>query len=245
MNNQPFLFLNESQQKNLLYCYSENLKELFFGNKFDINPWKIYIKNFEENEFILNTPTIIENYGKVILECNPHLFYKNNQLYLGYIAGISNGKNTPVIYYYLNSKTDLNLSSIYETTVIEKAFSAAYIKDNLFFTKKTPNGDVLIKNETFVHFNLNLNIKNIYRICPIFNNNNFFILTFSNETTDQSWLFHSDGQPIIEIKNSNNESVYKCSILNNRLIYTKKVGIEDRILIEEDLNPIIHSLIYS
>lgn len=244
MRNQPFLFLNEIQQKNLLYCYSDSLKELCFGHKFYINPWKIYIKNNEEDKIEAKTPTEIENYGKVILECNPHLFYKDNQLYLGYIAGISNGKNTPVIYYYLNSKTDLNISTFYDTVVVKQAFSAAYIKNNLFFTKKTSNGDVLVKNEDYLHLNLQLNIKNIYRICPIFNNDNFFILTFSDNISDQSWLFQSEGSPVMEIKNSNNESIYKCSILNNKLIYTKKTSPEDRILIEEDLNPVIYSLIY-
>jgi hypothetical protein len=235
MQNQPFLFLNESKEKSLLYCNSINKKELFFGNKLYIDPWKIYYKNSNEENFNLSTLTELENYGKVILECNPHLFYKESQLYLGYTAGFSKGKNTPVIYYYLNSKTNLNFTTFYDTQVIEKAFSAAYIGNDLFYTKKTINGDILIKNDT--DLNLQLNVKNIYRICPIYLNNDYFIITFSdNNKKDQSWIFNKNGNPLIEIKNSNNESIYKCSILNDILIYTKKTDEEKRILIEENLN---------
>lgn len=237
MQNQPFLFLNENEEKCLLYCNSEQKRELFFGNVFYIDPWKIY-KNYNGLLSELNTPTELEGYGKVILECNPHLFYKENQLYIGYTAGVSKGKNTPIIYYYLNSKINSDFSVIYDTQVIKKTFSASYINEILYYVKKTLEKDLFIKNETVL--NLHFNIKYIYRICPIFSKNNYFIITFNDEIKDQSWILNAEGTPIVEIKNLNNESVYKCSILNDDLIYTKKVNSNDRVLIEEKLNPEIY-----
>lgn len=234
MKNQPFLFLNENKEKCLLYCNSEQKKELFFGKVFYIDPWKIYYKNYNGIFFELNTPKELEGYGKVILECNPHLFYKENQLHIGYTAGFSKGKNTPIIYYYLNAKINSDFSVIYDTQVIKKTFSGSYINEDLYYVKKTPEKDFLIKNENIL--NLDLNIKFIYRICPIFLNKSFFIITFSDEKKDQSWIFSAEGVPIIEIKNLNNESIYKCSILNEDLIYTKKVNKNERILVEEKIN---------
>ena len=232
MQHQPFLF-NKDENIRMLYCEADQEIDLFFGNLYKVYPWKIFLKN--ENTVIEELPTLKtdSNYGNVIVECNPHLFYKNNILHLGYNAGFNLGDNTPIKYRYVTTETNYDLSYFQNYKISENViFGSAYIGDSLFATRKTPTGDIILKND--ILFEVSIPIQNIYRICPIFGRSDVFILTFNTVDSDhQSWIITTDGVPVKEITNEKEESVYKCSILNNKLVYCFKEN-EIRSLIEEN-----------
>jgi hypothetical protein len=79
----------------------------------------------------------------------------------------------------------------------------------------------------------------IYRLNKIFNEDKFIV---TGQTADKSYLSlltDSSFNIIKELKNNNNESVYKCSLLNNELVYTLKLNdssYESRELVEETYN---------
>jgi hypothetical protein len=232
MKHQPFLFYNNQNKINLLFCNSIEKINLFFGNSFEIDPWKIYLKNENNIEFPIETLKEDLKYGKVFIECNPHLFHKNNLLYFGYNAGFSKGKNTPIIYRYVYFETDLNLNVLSDYNIKDQVcFNSMLLNDDFFYIKKYIHRDYIIKNSEKLE--IPLNIKRIYKISPIFNNFENFIITFEDSVNlKQSWLLNIDGSIVKEIKNKNNESIYKCSILDNFLAYSIKTE-NDTYIVEE------------
>jgi len=234
MKHQPYISSNF-----LLYCFAENPIKLNFGGEYELVPWKIWKKNSNGIESEINTP---QNgiYGDVILECNPHIINKDNNLYLGYTAGFNNGLNTPIVYYYINIPIDDNLNIIGDMSIITKSFSSCFIQDKLLSIDHKHGNDKLIINEEL--FKLPFEYQFIYRVTNIFNDQNKFIVTVADENNIYHSYLLDFNNNFKEIKNLANESIYKCSILNNKLAYAVKNSSKEeaRIIIEEtfpiDLN---------
>jgi len=234
-SSQPFLYFNNSNQKCLLYCYADSLRTLVFGTEYSIRPWKIHHKNYVTNEVIsIPTPTSHEAHGEVILECNPHLY--SNKLY--YTAGFNRGPNTPIIYYLCSLDiSPLDPTVVSNFTVIKQTFSGTVVDNVPYYANPNKNGKVLKGIENPQEFDLGLVY--IYRLNKIFNEDKFIV---TGQTADRplfSLLTDMSFSIIKEIKNNNNDPVYKCSLLNNELIYTLKLNdssYESRELVEEVYN---------
>lgn len=227
MKHQPYLYSNF-----LLYCFAENPIKLNFGGEYELVPWKIYKKDSNAVESQINTPKY-GIHGDIILECNPHVLTKNNNLYLGYTAGFNQGSDTPIVYYYINIPIDANLNIIGDMNIITRSFSACLIQDKLFSIDHKHGHDKLIVNNEL--FKLPFEYKFIYRITNISNDKDKFIITIADkDNIYRSYLLDSNNN-FKEIKNLANEPVYKCSMLNNKLIYAIKnsPAEEARIIIEE------------
>lgn len=229
MKHQPYLYSNL-----LLYCFAENPIKLIFGGEYEIIPWKIWKRDSNGIESVINTPTS-GIHGNIILECNPHILNKNNNLYLGYTAGFNQGNDTPLIYYYVNIPIDLNLNIIGDMEIITQSLSSCFVQGNLLSIDHTDLIPKFVINEEF--FKLPFQYKFIYRITNISNDNSRFIMTVSDENdVYRSYLLDLNlNNNFKEIKNLANESIYKCSILNNKLVYAVKdsPNEEARTIIEE------------
>lgn len=233
--NQPFLFKNEFNEEILLYCESDIKKILYFNGPYEVQPWKIKVKT-GISEFRPNLPEKDVNLGEIVIECNPHIQIEDNYLFFYYIAGFCKGDNFPIVYYLCSLKTNWNLSEFYDFQIHKQCFSGTKILGNFYYTKKTIYGDHLMKNDE--DLGLQLFIKNIYRICPVFNEPTKMIIT-ANSLTNQniSYLVDLISKEKKEIKNKFNENVYKCTILDKKLIYTSKnPNSEERYLIEDVFN---------
>lgn len=234
-SSQPFLYINNNNQKCLLYCYANSLRTLVFGTEYSIRPWKIFHKNYVTNEVVsIATPTNVENYGEVILECNPHLY--SNKLY--YTAGFNKGPNTPIVYYLCSLDiSPLDPSQTSNFTVIQQTFTGTVVEDIAIYANPNKNGKVLKGITNPQEFDLGLLY--IYKLNKIFNEDKFIV---TGQTTDRpyfSLLVDSSFNIIKELKNNNNDPIYKCSLLDNQLIYTLKLdqdNYESRELVEEIYN---------
>lgn len=81
-----------------------------------------------------------------------------------------------------------------------------------------------IENNDFIEIfgdYLDISYDVIYKIQKIWNTNNFILTVGSNEKYS-SFILNENLNVIKEIKNTKNESVYKCSILDNNLMYAVK-----------------------
>lgn len=217
----------------MFYCYANSLRTLFFGNQYSLRPWKIFHKNYITNETKpIITPRSVPDLGEVILECNPHIV--NNKLL--YTAGLNLGDNEPIVYYFCSLDIDESFRCS-NFQVIEQSFTGTSLGDYIYYANPNKNGNILKKNiVTSEKTEMNLDLEYVYRISKVFNDNKFIV---TGQTTDRpyfSLLLDENFTVIKEIKNSNNDPVYKCSLLDNSLIYTLKLdsdSYESRELIEE------------
>jgi hypothetical protein len=230
MENQPFLFERKDSKNWVLYCNSTRKLSLFYGGKYSIDPWKVYLRAPSGYKAKINTPSELP-IGKVALECNPHLYEVEGELRLGYIVGVHNGHNTPVVYWAVNAKVDLDARTVDDVNITVRAFSAAIINGKLYYVSKSLEPDKLIVDQT--PMSLPFQVSVIYRVCPIWGEPDWFMLTGRDETGDRSWVVHSSGHKAFEVLNSKGQSVYKCTVLNQTLIYAEKQIPEGRILVEE------------
>lgn len=234
-SSQPFLYLNNNGQKCLLYCYANSLRTLVFGNEYSLRPWKIFHKNYVTNEVVsISTPSNVENHGEVILECNPHLY--SNKLY--YTAGFNQGPNTPIVYYLCSLDiSPLDPTIVSNFTVIQQTFTGTVVDNVAVYANPNKNGKILKGIENPQEFDLGLVY--IYKLNKIFNEDKFIVTGQTTEKSYFSLLLDNQLNLIKEVKNNNNDSVYKCSLLNNELIYTLKLDqdtYESRELVEEVYN---------
>lgn len=232
-SSQPFLYLNSNGQKCLLYCYAPVLRTLKFGNDYSIRPWKIFHKNYTNNQIRpIITPRNIPDLGEVVLECNPHIV--NNKLL--YTAGLNLGDNEPIVYYFCSLDIDKSLNcSTFQ--VIEQSFTGTSLGDNIYYANPNKNGKILKKNiVTSETTEMNLDLEYVYRISKIFNEDKFIVTGQTPDRPYFSLLLDENFAVIKEIKNNNNDPVYKCSLLDDSLIYTLKLdedSYESRELVEE------------
>lgn len=239
MNNssQPFLYTNNNNEKCLLFCYADSMRELFFGNPYSIRPWKIKHKNYVSGvETAISTPISHPTYGEVILECNPHLY--SNKLY--YTAGFNKGPNTPIIYYLCSLDINpLDPSTTSNFTVIKQTFTGTVVNDVLYYANPNKNGKILRTDSNNNTTEIDVGCVYVYKMNKIFNENKFIVTGQSSTRQYFSMLFDENFNLIKEIKNGIYQPVYKCSLLNNSLVYTLKLddsSYESRELVEETYN---------
>lgn len=249
-SSQPYLFVN-TNTVDMLYCYADHSIDLSFGqSSYVIRPWKIKKFNLtNETSTDLQTMLFDNEYGRVALECNPHIRLNNGEVKLCYTAGFMKTDNDPIKYYLCSMTADnLNLDNLRDFTVIHKTFSGTLLNSNeLLFVDKVYGKDVLAKK------NLNSNIANIInteylnlseilRITTVYNSDQIIITGKNKEQTYVSYLLNSDLSIDYIITNLYNMNVYKCSMLNNLLAYTVRndsYGSEDvesrSIVVEGDI----------
>jgi len=249
-SSQPYLFVN-SNTVDMLYCYADHSIGLRFGNSsYVIRPWKIKKLNLTNETSVDVQTTLFDNeYGRVALECNPHIRSSNGEVKLYYTAGFIKTENDPIKYYLCSMTADnLNLDNLRDFTVIHKTFSGTLLNSNeLLFVDKVYGKDVLArKNLSFNTADIinteYLDLAEILRITTVYNSDQVIITGKSKEQTYVSYLLNSDLSIDHIITNSYNMNIYKCSLLNNLLAYTVRndsYGPEDvesrSIVIEGDI----------
>ena len=250
-SNQPYLYYNEKKEKCLLYCYADKLKTLFFGEEYHVRPWKIKLKNFSKNtDQYVNTPNFHPEHGEVVIECNPHFYLEDNKVNLCYVAGFNLGPNEPICYHVsvIPSK-DLSFNELDLTRwkLIRTTFTGSVI-DNFIITNKFEKGirhrSTIIKKHNNsneiqeIDFLKELNLVDVLKINKIFDKNIYIITGQLSDNSVGSFLLDQNFNLIKQILNSENQSVYKCTILENKIIYTvrdeKTNTPECRYLIEEN-----------
>lgn len=249
-SSQPYLFLN-SNTVDMLYCYADHSIDLSFGNSsYVIRPWKIKKLNLtNETSTDLQTTLFDNEYGRVALECNPHIRSINGEIKLYYTAGFMKTDSDPIKYYLCSMTADnLNLDNLRDFTVIHKTFSGTLLNNNeLLFVDKVYGKDVLVRKNLISNMAdiINteyLNLAEILRITNVYDSDKVIITGKSKEQTYVSYLLNSNLSIDHIITNSYNINIYKCSILNNLLAYTVRndsYGSEDvesrSIVIEGDI----------
>lgn len=241
-SNQPYLYEFDSD-KLLLYCYSDSVTSLYFGNEYFIKPWKIYLYNITlSNTKLIETITYHEDYGNVIVECNPHLIKHDAKYYLYYNAGFNNGKNTPIIYYLCRVEvSDPYLTKIYANTfsILHKCFSASPISESQIVSvdhQNAPHLNIynLVDNKFIMSVNLlDHNIHNILKVTKVFDQDKYIVVTSSkNNNSFSSHVLDKNFNYLYELCDPCGNSIYKSSILNGAtLAYTLRIqdgSIENR-----------------
>lgn len=217
-----------------------------FGNSFTIRPWKIRYKNLDSGfDEIVPTHRYQDGYGKVLVECNPHISIINNQLTLLYTAGFSNGRDTPIKYYYCAMDSDdYTFMTLRNFRIIQPTFTACLFNDKIIYVQKTKDGDKLMSKSYGVEAGEeisvgNLDLVEVVRISKIFNQNKLIMTGRNGFNIDTSYIVNSDLQVEKAIKNQYDYDVYKCSILDNQLAYTVKINPqsnnEHRSIVIEDM----------
>jgi hypothetical protein len=180
------------------------------------------------------TPRSSPEHGEVVLECNPHLY--SNKLY--YTAGFNKGPNTPIVYYLCSLDiSPLDPVVVSNFTIIQETFSGTVVDNIAYYANPSKNGKILKGITNPQEFDLGLVY--IYRLNKIFNEDKFIVTGQTTEKSHLSLLTDMSFNVIKEIKNNNNDPIYKCSLLNNNLVYTIKVdqdSYESRELVEETYN---------
>ena len=244
-SSQPYLYSYHNNNQ-LLYCYADSLVNLVFGTEYSIRPWKIKSKNLITNEdFEIDTPKSHPEHGNVILECNPHIAIINNIPNICYVAGFNKGDNQP-IHYFLCSLPFVDLTFknpiMSEFNIIKKTFTGYVVSNNcVIYNDSNKFSGKLIKenlgsSEQIIIDLSSLEFINILRISKIYNQDYFLVTGQKVNTSFMSVLLDNNFNFIKEIRNENNENVYKCTLLNNKLIYTVRHDsseIEVRSLVEE------------
>lgn len=241
-SNQPYLYEFDSD-KLLLYCYSASISSLYFGNEYFIKPWKIYLYNFTSSNIkSVETISYYENYGDVVVECNPHLIKHDAKYYLYYNAGFNNGKNTPIVYYLCRVEvSDPYLTKIDHDTfsVLHRCFSASPISISQIISVDHQNSSYLnIYDLTHSRFIksvklIDYNIHNILKVTKVFNQDKYIVVTSSKDHNSfSSHVLDKNFNYLYELCDPCGNSIYKSSILNGTtLAYTLRIqdgSIENR-----------------
>lgn len=227
MKNQPFLF-SDGTDRAMLCCRAAEAVTLDFGGPYRVDPWKIWLEGSQPRPLL--TPKEGPA-GTIIIECNPHLFRKNGSWHLGYNAGFHKGPGTPVVYHHVSLETDLALEEFGPLQFGARSFSACRIGPHFYSVQKTASGDRLLMDGLTV--NLPFAHHSIYRICPVFEREDVWLMTVAEDDTDRSWMVHSANLEATPVVNVLGDNVYKCSLLGSELAYTVKgPGSERSIVIE-------------
>lgn len=227
MKNQPFLF-RQGDHIAMLGCRSGEPLNLQFGRAYQIHPWKIWL----EGDLPRPLPTPTQGpAGAIVVECNPHLFRHDDRWHLGYCAGFNQGPGTPVVYHHVWLETDLSLGHFGPLQFGSRSFSACRVGQNLYSVQKTADGDRLLRDGLPVF--LPFACQSIYRICPVFERDDMWLMTVADAGLDRSWLVTAASLQATPVLNAAGQHVYKCSLLDDHLAYTVKgPGQERSILIE-------------
>lgn len=241
--NQPFLFLNNDNKECLFYCEAEKTITLFFGNDYEITPWKVAL-TVDGVKTEVPLPKSLFGFGDIVVECNPHIIVKNECPVFYYVAGFLLDKGSPIIYYLCSLETDWDFKEFRNLKIIKRTFTGTLINNKIFSSGNF--GELSVGDTTYDFF---ADIKRIYRIIPINQNPNYFLITAQNRRDEEfSIIVKTDLSSYSILKNKENKNIYKSTILKNKIIYTVKNAnnslVEDRSLVEEEfLNNIELNLI--
>lgn len=241
-SHQPFLFKNDLNELCLLYCSLKDnnyLKEIkYFSEIIKIRPWQIKFLNLETQEsYFLNFNCFNESFGEMIVFCNPHLI--ENELFVN--IGFQKNDQSGIKYHFCKTKLQENISFFNvlsnETIFSGTKFSSEFILCNYKMERNLRKYNCENNNfiEVFGNY-LDIPYDMIYKIQKIWNTYNFIFTVGYNEKYS-SYVLDEKLNVINEIKNLNDESVYKCSILDDNLIYAVKndnLEEESRTLILEN-----------
>lgn len=242
-SSQPFLYPDH-----ILYCYAEHNIELFFGQPFNIRPWKIRNRNIlSGHDYEIPTNRYHDELGRVVLEANPSVAYNNNKWTIYWTAGFSNGKNTPIRYYYCSmDSNDDSLQNLVNFQIIQQTYTGAVVTGSLLFKDETSsNPDTNLVSKVIntdslqaVHVD-NLNLSNIDKITSIFGSDDFIVGGTDLNNLSVSYVIDQNYTIRQRLKNSYNYDVYKCSVFNNTLAYTvhtnKYTQNEHRTIVVENM----------
>ena len=240
-SSQPYLYKDNNNLSQMLYCYADHSIDLSYGSSsYKIRPWKIKKLNLDTQESsVIQTVSYHQDYGLAILECNPHLYIKDGIIKLYYTAGFMKEEGNPITYHLCSMTADnLNLDHLVDLSIIEKTFSGTMINDNeLLCVQKAYGKDILVKkdinsnNGRIISLDY-LQIDEILRLTKRFDNDKVIITGKTYQKNYVSYLLNNN--LIIEdssiIQNSYNMDVYKCSLLDNIMAYTvrnESYGPED------------------
>jgi hypothetical protein len=237
---QPFLYRNDINELGLLYCYADHPVDLLFGDSFTIQPWKINSRNLITGQNkILPTNTFDKKLGKVVMECNPSIDVIDNKLTIFWTAGFSNGKNTPISYYYCAMDSeDYTFTNLNNFRILHKGYSCIYLNGSLIYKEETLNSEepLMIKSLSLDTSSVltiqDFDLLDISRINRIFNKNQLIVTGKNPENIDCSYIINDLGVIEKRIKNSYNYDVYKCSIFENTLAYSVVIDNNKSIVVE-------------
>jgi hypothetical protein len=228
---QPFLFKNNNKDY-MLYCKKEKTINIIKPHKtFSLAVWNIYIKDLQNeiDKKIFN----IENR----IECNPSFFIENNELFLSFISSVVIDNNTKSLNYFLKKvKLDQNFNLISEEEDVVSAMSGFETDSKIYCFSYLSSFEYIFEIDKQTSITKQLDISSIAnefgRIIPIFNSNNYIV---TDSLTQRSFLIENNFTSTPkQIKNNKGDSIYKCSILDNKLAYAiKKEDFEDRDIIIE------------
>lgn len=251
LSHMPFLF-NHNGSKYLLYCEKEKDLSILIGfeNPNSDTPfplytnfigWAVHIKNLDTGE-VKKIPTPESD-----LDCNPSIFFENGKASLSYIASniiihpYSDGDRMQCL------KTSLRTIELNED-FSPKLETEKLIQDETwtgFSTEKYtayrnnesvagPCSFTIINKKTKEKKKLKISGQRMtYRASPLWGREDEFILTFDMEVgedyTNVSTIINLNTlkqSNIIRLDDNNMAEgqieIYKCSVLNDKLIYSKK-----------------------
>jgi len=240
-SSQPFLY--RSQNSNyMLYCHSDKVNNFYYHGYYAARPWKVYWKDLESQETrIVQTVRYHAKYGSSIIECNPHT-YPENPSTLFWNAGFCLGGNHPIVYYLVSMQaTDSTFANFDLDTfkIIKQCFTGTLI-NNEFLIRQTgfKNAKLQIPDGSLIDFD-SLGFRHILKINRIYNTDKYILTGEDVDKNAFSVLLNEDFSLHKRITNTLNQDVYKCSLLDNQLVYTSKdeaEEIETRTLHFEEFN---------
>lgn len=251
LSHMPFLF-NHNDNKYLLYCEKEKDLSMLIGfeNPNSDTPfplytnfigWAVHIKNLDTGE-VKKIPTPESD-----LDCNPSIFFENGKMLLSYIASniithpYSDGDRMQCLKTSLRTiELNEDFSPKLETeSVVQDQTWTGIVTDKYVIYRNNesvagPCSFTVINKDTKEQKTLSAkNQRMTYRTNPIWGESDKFILTFDMEvaedyknasividlnTTQQQLIIRTNDPEMPD----GNLDIYKCSILDDKLIYSKK-----------------------
>ena len=245
---QPFLFKKADKIK-LLHCQSKQEDKIIYSR-----PWKIFIKDLDSGGISkINTPfnkISSKNRSEAIIECNPSLYELDGKFFLTYIKGVFEaGLKYDLVQYEV---PDLDFDKIKDFTILKSNIFSGCVVDNKIYSLAHQIGKIILI-EDFSNKDLLdsissdlFNFESITRVNSIFKQNKLIVTGLDKKPKSRtnklsvykSYIYDIDKKCIErELLNKNGESLYKSSIIDNKLAYALKLkGFEDRRIEIEDYN---------
>lgn len=244
---QPFLFKKDNKIK-LLHCQSKKEDQIIYSR-----PWKIFVKDLDSGEISkISTPfnKINKIKNEAIIECNPSLYELDGNFFLTYVKGVlESGLKYHLVQYEV---PDLDFNKIKNFTILKNNIFSGCVVNNKIYSIAHQVGETILIEDLF---NKNLlgsiskdlfDFQSITRINSIFKQNKLIVTGLDKKPRSRtnkllihkSYIYNIDEESIEkELLNKNGESLYKSSIIDNKLAYALKLkGFEDRRIEIEDFN---------
>lgn len=240
---QPFLFKKNNKIK-LLYCQSEE-----GDNITSARPWKIFVKDLDSEQILkINTPfskIFSGDKNNALIECNPSLHKLGNSFFLTYIKGVL---YPPLKYNLVQYEVpDLDFNKIKNFNILKSNIFSGCVLNKKIYSLKGQGGKVILIEAFFKRSDApesinceDFNFQSFIRVNSIFEQNKLIITGLSKEPNSihKSYIYNVDKKCVErELLNKNGDSLYKSSIIDNKLAYAIKLnGFENREIQIEDFN---------